>query len=240
MEKKGEMPLPPYIKKKLEHPETYQTIYVSKKGAIAFVGATQYTWHTTGDLRTGNSANTYHFFEYLITKGCRCGDALYQSKEWCYDNHKSRYDNTLAFNLCGDPSLGLIINHPPNKPAKPSGPTEGKVGKDYIYTTSAIDPDGDKVKYGWDWNGDLVVDEWTNLYESGETMESTHAWDEKGNYSIRVKAKDESGLESPWSDSLVVSMPKIYDNSLSLWLQKLNEWLSKIFGRELFPGIFNL
>ena len=35
LEKKGEMPLPPYIKKKLEYPETYQTIYANKKGAVA-------------------------------------------------------------------------------------------------------------------------------------------------------------------------------------------------------------
>jgi S-adenosylmethionine:tRNA ribosyltransferase-isomerase len=35
LEKVGEMPLPPYIKKELSHPEMYQTIYASKKGAVA-------------------------------------------------------------------------------------------------------------------------------------------------------------------------------------------------------------
>lgn len=31
----GEMPLPPYIKKKLEEPERYQTVYAKKKGSVA-------------------------------------------------------------------------------------------------------------------------------------------------------------------------------------------------------------
>jgi S-adenosylmethionine:tRNA ribosyltransferase-isomerase len=35
LEKVGEMPLPPYIKKELSHLEIYQTIYARKKGAVA-------------------------------------------------------------------------------------------------------------------------------------------------------------------------------------------------------------
>ncbi len=35
MEELGEMPLPPYIKEKLDNPERYQTVYASKKGSAA-------------------------------------------------------------------------------------------------------------------------------------------------------------------------------------------------------------
>ena len=35
-----------------------------------------------------------------------------------------------------------------------------------------------------------------------------YAWMEDGTYDIRVQVKDEHGLESDWSESLSVSMPK--------------------------------
>ncbi len=61
-------------------------------------------------------------------------------------------------------------------------------------------------------NGALVMEgEGTWLLpggESGEIYEVNHTWDEKGEYEIRVKAKDEHGAESEWSDPLPVSMPR--------------------------------
>jgi hypothetical protein len=32
-----------------------------------------------------------------------------------------------------------------------------------------------------------------------ETCSISHSWNESGNFEIRVKAKDETGLESPWA-----------------------------------------
>jgi len=113
--------------------------------------------------------------------------------------------------IAGDDPVGTRIemvytqspNDPPNKPNKPSGPTRGKVGKSYTYTTSATDPNGDKIQsYGWDWDGDGKVDEWTT------SATATHKWDKKGTYQIRVKVRDEYGAESEWSDPLPVTMPK--------------------------------
>jgi len=100
------------------------------------------------------------------------------------------------------------INHPPNKPDKPSGSSQGKVGIPYKCSTSTVDPDGDKVKYGWDWNGDDKVDTWTDWYDSGEVCEISHTFDEKATYYIKVKAQDEKGDESEWSDPLPVKIPK--------------------------------
>ena len=45
-------------------------------------------------------------------------------------------------------------------------------------------------------------------FNSGETCEANHIWQEKGNYQIRVKAMDINDYESDWSDSLPISMPK--------------------------------
>jgi len=142
----------------------------------------------------------------------------------------------------GAAGIGLLLlrahemNKPPNTPNKPSGPTSGKVGKEYTYTTSAVDPDGNKISYGWDWDGDMTVDEWTPLYISGEIIEISHSWSQRGTYNVRVKAKDEFGLESEWSDPLVVSMPKSYKNPVVALIQKINEWMMQAFGKELFPS----
>ena len=38
-------------------------------------------------------------------------------------------------------------NEPTEKPSKPSGPTSGKAGTSYSYSSSTTDPDGDQVWY---------------------------------------------------------------------------------------------
>ena len=122
------------------------------------------------------------------------------------------------------------LNCSPERSCKPSGPTSGKIGEEYNYTTGTTDPDGDQVKYGWDWDGDKVVDEWTSFYESGEPVTTSHTWTKKGIYNIRVKAQDKDGLESGWSDSLEVTMPK---NKPFNFNYPLLSWLV-----ERFPNAF--
>lgn len=35
-----------------------------------------------------------------------------------------------------------------------------------------------------------------------------HQWEKRGDYQIMVKAKDEHGLQTAWSDTFIVTMPK--------------------------------
>jgi len=99
-------------------------------------------------------------------------------------------------------------NKPPEKPKTPSGETLGKTGNIYPYSTNAIDLYGDNVRYGWDWNGDNTVDEWTGFNSSDTTISTTHSWTADGAYNIKVIAEDVNGAMSDWSDPLSVSMPK--------------------------------
>jgi len=101
-------------------------------------------------------------------------------------------------------------NNPPDKPDKPSGPINGEYDKEYQYTTSTTDPEGNQVWYKWYWNDKInETSVWLGPYDSGDTCEASHTWEEEGEYSIRVKAKDVYGDESPWSDPLTVTMPKV-------------------------------
>jgi PKD domain len=97
-------------------------------------------------------------------------------------------------------------NHQPNTPSQPSGPTNGTIGTVFTYTTSTTDSDGDKIKYGWDWNGDGNVDNWSALQNSGLTCSMSHSWGSSGTYQAKVKAQDEHGAESSWSSTLIVTI----------------------------------
>ena len=156
------------------------------------------------------------------------------------DNTGDENTGTTAYNYRDEGTTGDTYftyscgSASPDKPSKPSGPTSGKAGAEYTYTSSTTDPDGDQVKYGWDWNGDEVVNEWTNFYNSGETVTTPHTWTEKGTYNVRVKAQDKGGLESEWSDPLSVTMPKskVLQHDL-LFLRLLEELLQR------FPALLD-
>lgn len=103
-----------------------------------------------------------------------------------------------------------IVNRPPNTPSKPSGPTSGYRNVWYTYTTSTTDPDGDDVRYQFEFTGpDTDVSFTTGWYASGETGSITVRWepsDPLGAYQIRVRAQDVYGLWSSWSPYLTVSI----------------------------------
>jgi len=129
---------------------------------------------------------------------------------------------TLSVDLTSTSYKNLVA---PLKPETPSGRARGRINKAYTYTTSAEDPNNNKVAYGWDWNGDLMVDEWTDFYDEGKQVHTTHKWTDKNSYNIRVRAKNENGIESEWSDPLAVSMPYEYQ---TLW-ELIIEWILQLF-----------
>jgi len=109
-----------------------------------------------------------------------------------------------------DPSLALREDYitPSEPPQKPTlvGPRNGKTGISYTFNATTTDPDRNQVSYLFDW-GDGSVSEWIGPVDSGTMVSATHTWEEKANFTVRVKAKDEHGYESDWSDPLTVTMP---------------------------------
>ncbi len=94
--------------------------------------------------------------------------------------------------------IGTASNNAPGTPLRPSGPTYGKRGSIYSYTTSTTDPDGDRVKYTFDW-GDGKTS--TTEYN---TVSATHSWSNRGFYYVKAMATDERGAISGWSTGLRV------------------------------------
>jgi len=96
-------------------------------------------------------------------------------------------------------------NSPPNKPNTPSGETDIIARKEYTYTSSTDDKDGDHIWYMFDW-GDGDCSDWLGSYASGSTASGTHRWFRTGVYNVRVKAKDDTGVESMWSSPLTITV----------------------------------
>lgn len=101
----------------------------------------------------------------------------------------------------------IYTNSPPEKPSRPNGPTSGRPGVSYTYSSSTVDSNGEPIFYKFDWD-DGTESGWLGPYNSGQTITVSHIWDSKGNYAIKVKAKDIYGGESFWSDPLTISMPR--------------------------------
>ena len=102
--------------------------------------------------------------------------------------------------------VSISANDPPEPPAMPSGPAAGQCLISQEYATSARDPDGDAVKYVFDW-GDGTTS-WTGLeyLVSGEESSVSHKWMQPGAYQIKAAALDDKGLISDWSGALAVKI----------------------------------
>jgi len=102
---------------------------------------------------------------------------------------------------------GYIDSQPPEKPQKPWGESKEKTGEVLSLNTTTMDPEHDGVLYKWDW-GDGEISSWIGpyQYESWYNHFAIHRYQNEGTYQVRVKAQDEWGHESPWSDSVTVNI----------------------------------
>ncbi len=91
-----------------------------------------------------------------------------------------------------------VCNNPPDTPSTPSGPSEGYVGTNYSFSTSATDPDKDPVSYRFDW-GDGNISSWGSSTQS-------HSWNSPDTYAVKAQAKDSHGATSPWSSGITVTI----------------------------------
>jgi len=160
-------------------------------------------WFSLGYFRDSGGKQIYNF---------KIGFVFYESDEIGYVNEEAEAHGDYWSGLfIDDVSIKILrINNPPADPEKPTGSESGIIGTSYEYSTETIDPEDDMVKYGWDWNGDGTVDEWTGYFTSGTTIDTSHTWTSKGTYYVKVKAEDSFGEQSDFSLPLTVV---ISDNS---------------------------
>ncbi|KYK20374.1 hypothetical protein AYK24_03800 [Thermoplasmatales archaeon SG8-52-4] len=118
------------------------------------------------------------------------------------------------------PLMYPTVNFAPTAPII-TGPKSGKPKVEYEYTFNSTDPNNDSVKYFIDWGDNNT--EWTEYGDSGLEISLEHTWYEKGNYTIKAKAKDINGSESNWSE-FIVTMPRDKSISRLLFLRFLERY----------------
>jgi thiol-disulfide isomerase/thioredoxin len=148
---------------------------------------------------SGVSVNTY------ISKIMNCGQRdvhelnLSLSVEWLGNGNLE-----ITYSITNNEN---IENFSPEIPTI-TGPTRAKINENIEYSITCIDPDGDEIYYFIEW-GDGDIEEWIGPFESASSININHIWQEKGDFIIRVKAKDDYNSESDWG-TLELKMPKFY------------------------------
>ncbi len=186
-------------------------------------------------IKTPFPEHPRHFsLTYLKTEeGMKEFISMYNNSEiivYCQSGVRSssaanKIDNSdfsgVIYNLVGGISNWIdsgypvkLGNDPPNQPETPIGPSFGRTGKEITFSTISGDPDNDPLIYGWDWDGDETVDEWTEYYSSDTTVEITHVYTEGGTYNVKVLALDNVGDESLFSEPLNIVINNKPDSPL--------------------------
>ena len=98
-------------------------------------------------------------------------------------------------------------NTAPETPVKPSGPTFVEIGLEYLYMSSTVDVDGDRIRFRFDW-GDENYSDWSEFVASNTPVLTSHSWTIISTYEVKVIAQDENGLNSSWSRPLNVNVSK--------------------------------
>jgi hypothetical protein len=197
--------------------------YLSKAGSITgyvksddgnpISGASVYAY---SDDFPGSGALTQEDGIYVI-EGLPSGDYFVQVtvlgyiSEY-YDDTTSEDDATLVRVNAPEetPDINFVLipgeTLPPEKPSI-NGPNKGRFGNEYTYIAITTDPDGDKIYYLFDW-GDGSDSDWFGPFDSGQEVNISHTWENRGTYEIKAKAKDIYSVQSEWSDPLSITMPK--------------------------------
>ena len=197
-------------------------------------------------------ANTTFFFQYFLHPeyggawGNDCCDIEYGNSdgwisaeeafafvldigEWFLVNMSGYLYPCITDLIDDDVPITSLAKSPPQTPRRPTGITNGVPGIRYKFQSQTFDPDGDRVYYLFDW-GDGSFSNWLGPYESGTAVTAYHRWTSRGQFNIKVKAKDELDGESDWSDPLIVSMLKRRPANFPIFLKR---HVFEIIGREL-------
>jgi len=135
-----------------------------------------------------------------------------------------------------DVFFGTKENNPPTKPIL-IGPVFPEVGENCEYKAVSWDLDGDELYYCFTWKPGYDTG-WLGPYDPGETCTASHIWDEKGVYTLTVRAKDSQDAESEIT-KLKIIVPKTHSLLDLNLFERLANTLVMLFVKEIGRMIKN-
>ncbi len=157
-----------------------------------------WTFTTGGDLYSSAAIAENKIYFGSFDKNVYCLNSNDGSLEWQYDlglrveSSPGIVEGFLYITGSSSSTADTIYcfggtNDPPGQP-NISGPEEAVVDIDVSFTISTNDPDGNELIYFIDW-GDGEQEEY-GPFDSGESFDAIHSWNEVNNYEISVVAND--------------------------------------------------
>lgn len=146
------------------------------------------------DINFGNTYGKFYYRYYMhytsAYTGCYSNNVPLSLSKGAPTYQLSVPSQTVTFNL-----TAVAANKPPTVPTL-TGPITGSTGTVYNFTARATDPDNDRLRYGFDWNNNNVVDQWipgTGFVNSGVARVATRQWPTTGVKTFKVRACDNKG-----------------------------------------------
>ena len=148
-----------------------------------------------------------------------------------YDLSLKVIDNNFDFHI--DTSYVIITdkpNYPPNKPDI-IGASSISINKLQNYEAESTDPDGDNIKYFFDWGDGSLVTE-TELVSNGTTIQSNHSWKFPGLFQLTVYVEDEKGVKSENTVKKIL-VDSIFCSNIGFLIDYTNDGTYDIFHSNL-------
>lgn len=148
---------------------------------------------------SSNSIPTgYSDWSWTCSTGIAGQSAANQRGRWRFETQVDNGEYVLQRDF-------YIDNRNPNTPGVPGSPSELFVGQSGLFTAGTIDPDGDTVRFEFDW-GDGTTSGWTGYVNGGTQVSVGHSWSSPGTKSVRVRAMDGYNGVTGWSSAASITI----------------------------------
>ena len=151
----------------------------------------------------GDGASTQQWSPASPSGGDYTQTHVYSDSGTYYITAKAK-DGKDAESALSDSFRVRVGSFPPDAPVLPTGPKKCSTGIAYTWSTKAAHPLHDSVSIQFSWGND--VGNFGPLVASNTFYYAVRTYSLPGTYKIAARARDASGLESPWSETLVVTV----------------------------------
>lgn len=181
---------------------TKPQIITPEQGAESLDVSFELNWNSSVDI-DGNDVSYIIFLNEGFSVDIDNEPYISDIKQNSYHIQNLKKDSIYSCQIVAEDEQGakhageqLIFST--RKPVSPtiSGPKNLRANRIYSFTASTPDNEGEEYYWYFDWgNGETT--RWLGPFQSGEEITEKHMWNEKDNFQIRVRYR-ENGIESEW------------------------------------------